>query len=445
MEPKLQSPELLLPAGNLEKLKIGLLYGGDAFYMGYAPFSLRANTNAFSKDDLLEGVNLIRKAGKTFYLTLNIYPRSEKIDFVRKHIDFVRKEIKPDALIVSDPGVFDMVREYYPSAIIHMSVQSNILNYRAVNFWKKQGASRIILPRELTLKDIKDIHEKVPGMELEFFVHGAICMAYSGRCLLSNYMTGRDSNQGACSHSCRWKYKVLSKQEKEKLENSKQEKDYIFEGEDKEYYLEEEKRKGEFYKIEEDEKGTYFMNSKDNCMLPYLKDLVDAGICSFKIEGRNKSEYYLATVAKVYRKVIDDMMEGKDFDTNLMDEIYKVANRGFIPGYLFGFPGGFQDIYYESSSPKQNCKFIGMITGKKGEDLYEISIRNRLDRGEEVEIFTPKEQFFIKVEKMFDLDGNPVEAVHGGAGNKILKLKKGLEYGGMLRSTAKRTSEQQKL
>ncbi len=430
----MQTPELLLPAGNLEKLKIGVLYGGDAFYMGYTPFSLRANTNGFNKDDLLEGVDLIRKSKKTFYLVMNLYPRSEKIDFVKKHIEFVRKELKPDAIIISDSGVFDMVREYYPEAVIHMSVQSNILNYRAVNFWKKQGASRIILPRELTLKDIININENVPDIELEFFVHGAICMAYSGRCLLSNYMTGRDSNQGACSHSCRWKYKVLTKEEKEQLEKSKQEIQDFPELKEEKYYLEEEKRPGEFYGVQEDEKGTYFMNSKDNCLLPYLKDLVNAGICSFKIEGRNKSEYYLASIAKIYRKAIDNMVAGKDFDVNLMEEVYKVANRGFIPGYLFGFPGSFQDIYYESSSPMQKCKFIGMVERKKKDDLYEVSIRNRLNRGEEVEIFTPDEQFVLKVEKMFDLEGEEVDSVHGGAGNKILKLKEGVGYGSMLRS-----------
>lgn len=431
-------PELLLPAGNLAKLKIGLMYGGDAFYLGFSPFSLRCNDNGFTKEDLLEGIKLIRDAGKRFYMTMNIYPRSEKIEAIKKHLAFVRKEIKPDALLVADPGVFEMVREYYPEAVIHMSVQANILNYRGVDFWRKQGASRIILPRELTLKDIRQIHEKVPNIELEFFVHGAICMAYSGRCMLSNYMTGRDSNQGACSHSCRWQYKVLDEKGVQKREAE------LKVGQTANYYLEEEKRPGKFYKVEEDDHGTYFMNSKDNCLLPYLKDLSDAGICSFKVEGRNKTEYYLATVAKVYRKAIDDLMAGKKFDKSLLREVAKSANRGFIPGYLFGFPKD-GDIDFQSTHPIQTHKFVGIVMGGvnarshagianlvKG-DLYEVAVRNRFDKGQKVEVMTPYKQFTMKVEEMFDLEGNEVTAVHGGAGNRLFKLKKGLPVGAMLR------------
>lgn len=401
----LQRPELLLPAGNLEKLKIGLMYGGDAFYLGFSPFSLRANKDGFTKEDLLTGIKLIRKAGKPFYMTMNLYPRSEKMEVLKKHIAFVRKEVKPDAIIVADPGVFELIKEYYPEAVLHMSVQANVLNHRAVDFWRKQGASRIILPRELTLKDIKDIHKNVPDIELEFFVHGAICMAYSGRCLLSNYMTGRDSNQGACSHSCRWKYKV---------------------------YLEEEKRPGEFYPVEEDDHGTYFMNSKDNCLLPYLKDLAEAGICSFKVEGRNKTEYYLSTVAKAYRQAIDDMIAGKPFNKQLLFEVYKTANRGFIPGYLFGFPSD-NDIYYEDNASIQTHKFIGMIVDRKPGGLYEVSVRNRLDKGQEVEIMTPDKQFTQKVMDLFDMEGGELAAVHGGAGSRLFKLKAGLPVGTMLR------------
>lgn len=440
--------ELLLPAGNLSKLKIGLQYGGDAFFLGFSPFSLRCTDNGFTKEDLLEGVKLIRDAGKQFYVTMNIYPRSEKMEAIKKHLDFVRKEVKPDALLVADPGVFELVREYYPEAVIHMSVQANILNYRGVDFWRKQGASRVILPRELTLKDIKDIHEKVPGIELEFFVHGAICMAYSGRCLLSNYMTGRDSNQGACSHSCRWKYNVLDekgvqKREEELASGEKtwtgmEQKSQTAIGEirSKEMYLEETKRPGKFYKVEEDNHGTYFMNSKDNCLLPYLKDLAEAGICSFKVEGRNKTEYYLSTVAKTYRQAIDDLVAGKAFNDKLLEEIAKTASRGFIPGYLFGYPDD-NDINQERSSSMQDWKFVGIVMNVaeiKGEgDYYEISVRNRLDKGREIEVMTPDDQFTVKADEMFDLNGEEVSAIHGGAGNRVLKLKKGVPLGAMLR------------
>ncbi len=433
----------------MEKLKVGLQYDGDAFFLGFTPFSLRANDNGFTKEDLLEGVSLIRKAGKTFYLTMNLFPRAEKIDILKKQIEFVRKELKPDAIIVADPGLFEMLKEYYPEAVLHMSVQANIINYRAVDFWRKQGASRIILPRELTLKDIKDIHKHVPNIELEFFVHGAICMAYSGRCMLSNYMTGRDSNQGACSHSCRWKYKVLDedgvkKREEElvatamgDLANPNSKVGHLAELDNKTYYLEEEKRPGKFYKIEEDSNGTYFMNSKDNCLLPYLKDLAEAGICSFKVEGRNKTEYYLATVAKAYKQAINDMMAGKDFNPQLLEEVYKTANRGFIPGYLFGYPED-NDVFYSSSAPQQTFKFVGMLMERekgnlKSDDLYEVSVRNRLNKGEEIEIMTPSEQFTMKVSEIFDMQGNEIQAVHGGAGARLLKLRKGLPFGTILR------------
>lgn len=436
----MQRPELLLPAGNLEKLKVGIEYGGDAFYMGFSPFSLRCTDNGFNKDDFVEGVRLIREAGKTFYVTLNLYPRTGKFGPLKKHIAFLRKHAKPDGIIVADPGLFELLKENYPEVPLHMSVQANVLNYMAVDFWRKQGASRIILPRELMLKEIKEIHQKVPGIELEFFVHGAICMAYSGRCLLSNYMTGRDSNQGACSHSCRWKYKVLDKEgvEKRKAKLKEEENNIVPAG--KEFYLEEEKRPGQFYPVEEDSQGTYFMNSKDNCLLPYLKDLVDSGICSFKVEGRNKTEYYLSTVAKVYKQAISDMTTGKKFNPELLKEVYKTANRGFIPGYIFGFPAE-NDIYYENNASIQDYKFIGMVMNRKAaglnrDDLYEVSIRNRFERGSEIEIMTPSMQFKVKIDKMFDLEGREIDVAHGGAGSKLLKLKKGIPPYSMLRIRA---------
>lgn len=417
---------MLLPAGNLQKLKVGLSYGGDAFYLGFSPFSLRCKTGGFTKEDMLEGAELIRKEGKTFYMTMNLYPRSEKIDILKKHIEFVRKEVKPDAIIVADPGLFEMLREYYPEVELHMSVQANVLNYRSVDFWRKQGATRIILPRELTLRDIKEIHEMVPNIELEFFVHGAICMAYSGRCMLSNYMTGRDSNQGACSHSCRWKYKVL---DEKGVEDRKEEL------KEKKFYLEEEKRPGEFYPVVEDDNGTYFMNSKDNCLLPYLKELCEAGICSFKVEGRNKSEYYLSTVARTYRRAIEDMMASKDFDPSLMEEVRKTASRGFIPGYLFGFPGDVSDIYYDDNAPIQTHQFIGMVKApaQGATDLYEVDIRGRLEKGQEVEVMSPAEQFVMKIEDMFDLERRALDVAHPGAGSKILRLKEGLPVYSILR------------
>lgn len=400
----MQKPELLVPAGNLEKLKIGLQYGADAFYLGMPSFSMRSRINNFTEESLMEGVKLIRDAGKTLYVTMNIYPRGNKVEAFKKHIKFMREKVKPDALIVADPGVMELVKEHYPEAEIHVSVQANVLNSRAVEFWKKAGATRIILPRELMLSEIKEIHDAVPDMELEFFVHGAICVAYSGRCLLSAYMTGRDANQGICAHSCRWKYR-----------------------------LEEEKRPGEYMPIEEDDHGTYIMNSRDMCLLPHLKELVDAGVCSFKVEGRNKTEYYLATVTKAYRKAIDDMMEGKEFDESLLDEVMKSANRGFIPGFLFGFPGK-DNIYYEKNAPMQTHKFIGMVKERTAAGLYEVEIRNRLEKGQKVEVMTPEGEVEMEVDEMFDMEGESLDVVHGGAGEKLLKLEGDLPVGAMIRT-----------
>lgn len=394
----MKKPELLVPAGNLEKLKIGLQYGADAFYLGLPTFSMRSGGQNFTEEELMEGVKLIREAGKTLYITVNIYPRGVKVEAFKHHIEFLRDKVKPDAIILADPGVFEIVREIYPEVEVHISVQANVCNWRGVDFWKKQGVSRVILPRELMMNEIKEIHEKVPDMELEFFVHGAICVAYSGRCLLSAYMTGRDANQGQCAHSCRWKYR-----------------------------LEEEKRPGEYMPIEEDEHGTHIMNSRDMCLLPYLKELEEAGICSFKVEGRNKTEHYLATVTKAYRKAIDD-----GFDENLMDEVQKTANRGFIPGFLKGFPGE-GNIYYEKNAPISTHKFIGIIREVLDEGKYRVEIRNKLEKGEEVEIMTPGDQFMVKIEEMFDMENEPVDAVHGGAGDKILTLKEGLVEGSILR------------
>jgi len=405
----MKRPELIAPAGNLEKLKIGVQYGADAFYLGLPVFSMRSRINNFTKESLMEGVKLIREAGKKFYVTCNVYPRGNKVDAFKHHFAYLRDQVKPDGIILADMGVLDIVKEVYPEAKIHVSVQANVLNYRAAKFWYENGAKRIVLPRELSLDEIKKIHDEMPDLELEFFVHGAICVSYSGRCLLSTYMTGRDANQGMCAHSCRWKYKVGQ--------------------------LEEEKRPGQFMPIEEDEHGTYIMNSRDMCLLPFLKDIVEAGITSFKIEGRNKTEHYLASIVKTYRQAIEDMMAGKEFDEELMLQVQKTANRGYIPGFLKGFPSD-DNIYYEKNVPFATRKFVGIVKKAKvnGEkDLYEVEVRNRFEKGEEVEVMTPKDELRMIVEEIYDLEGEPVESVHGGAGNKLFRLKAGLEEGTILR------------
>ncbi|MBT3864762.1 U32 family peptidase [Candidatus Peregrinibacteria bacterium] len=405
------APELLVPAGDLDKLKFAFEYGADAVYMGLPSFSMRSRTNEFDEKSFMEGVDLVRKLGKKFYITENIFTRNNKVEAFKKHLAYVRDEVKPDAIILADPGILELVREVYPEACVHLSVQANCLNYKAVEFWQKQGVSRVILPRELMLQEIAEIHEKVPSMELEYFVHGAICMAYSGRCLISNYLTGRDSNQGICAQSCRWKYKM---------------------------YLEEELRPGEFMPVEEDEHGTYIMNSKDNCQIEYLRDLQEAGVCSFKVEGRNKTVYYLGSVTKAYRRAIDDMVAGRDFDPSLREELDKIANRGYVPGFLKGFPGSSQ-INLESPASKADHYFVGVVREADvlgQDDLYRVEVRNRVEVGDEIEVVEPGcEEMFkkVKIEEMIGLDKESVDVAHGGAKDIYFRLGKGLKVGGLLR------------
>lgn len=438
-------PKLLLPAGNLEKLKFAVEYGADAVYMGIPSFSMRSRENDFDEKSFLEGVKFVRgwnkKAEKNLklkasgknkkdansadmrqvkiYVTVNIYPKNNKIEVFKKHLQFLKEKVKPDALIIADPGVIQTAKEVYPKAILHLSVQANALNYKAVEFWKKQGISRVILPRELMLEEIAEIHKKVPDIELEAFVHGAICVAYSGRCLLSAYMTGRDANQGICAHSCRWKYNLRK-------------------GFD-EFYLEEDQRKGEFLPIEEHDEGTYIMNSRDNCAIEYLKDLWKAGVTSFKIEGRNKTVYYLAVVAKVYRKAIDDMVAGRKFDRKFLDELNKIGNRGYIPGFLKGFPGKANIKYDGNISSDSDFKFVGIIKEVKcfgEEDLYKLEARNRFEVGDEVEVIMPlpAKNFSVKVKEILNFRREPVKVAHGGDKDVYVRLKKGISVMAVLRN-----------
>jgi len=415
---KVLAPELLAPAGDLNKLKYAFAYGADAVYMGLPAFCMRSRENEFDNKSFEEGAEYARKLGKKFYVTVNIYPRNNKIESFKKHFAYLRDVIKPSALIIADPGLIDMAKEIYPEAVLHLSVQANALNYKTVEFWAAQGVSRVILPRELMLSEIAEIHKKVPSMELETFVHGAICMAYSGRCLISNYMTGRDSNQGICAHSCRWKYKM---------------------------YIEEEMRPGKYLPIEEDDHGSYIMNSHDNCQIEYLRDLMEAGVCSLKIEGRNKTEYYLSVVARAYRKALDDMMAGREFDRALLDEFAKISNRGYIPGFLKGFPGD-SGINLNKSGTEVECRFLGVVkeVGAFGQDdLYRIEVRNRFEVGDKAEVVSPVGlggksktggDLVCKISEILNLKKEKVDAAHGGAKDVYVRLKKGIPEMALLRS-----------
>lgn len=450
-------PELLMPAGDLEKMKFAFQYGADAVYAGVPVFSLRARENKFNIETVKEAVEYARSLNKTIYLTLNIYPHNHKIPALQKAIRPLA-DLKPDAFIIADPGVIMMVQEIAPEIPIHLSVQQNNVNWASAKFWHKQGVERIILSREISLKEIREIHEKNPGLELEFFVHGSICMAYSGRCLLSNYMTYRDANQGTCAQSCRWNYKVLKAEPREELmakadqfpDNGSPQSRGLKQL-DKDFYLEEQERPGQFMKIEEDEHGSYIMNSRDMCLIEYLSDLRDAGICSFKVEGRNKTFYYAATVAKAYRKAIDDMVAGRPFDTSLIDELAKTSNRGFIPGFLMDNPRE-KAQEYEKRLSTQTHEFSGVIRAIHDTEpsadginptsptkLYELEVKGRLDatpdQPAKVEVMTPTDQFPAEITEFISTkDGAKISTVHPGqAWNVLIALPKDVPVGAILR------------
>ena len=360
----MKKPEVLAPAGNLEKLKFAVDFGADAVYLGGKVFNLRAKAGNFTLEEMAEGIEYAHRKGRKVYVTLNAFARNKDFKQLEAFVKEV-KELKPDAFIVSDLGVLATLKEIAPEIDIHISTQANVTNYRAVKVFKELGASRVVVARELSVEEIKEIKEKVPDVEVEVFVHGAMCMAYSGRCLLSNYLSYRNSNQGACSQSCRWKY-----------------------------YLVEEKRPGEFIPIEEDEHGTYIFNSKDLCALPLLDELVEAGVDSLKIEGRMKSSYYDAVTTSVYRRAVDLLAEDrekfKEELPHLLEELEKVSHRPYTLGFLKGGDEILQ--HYETSSYIRNYTFLAIYRNGKWE------IRNRLREGDEVELFFPDAS--VKKEKV---------------------------------------------
>ncbi len=383
----MKKPELLAPAGNLDKLKIAFIYGADAVYIGGEEFSLRAAADNFSMEEIREGVEFAHERGKKVYLTANIIPHNEDIG---EYGDFLAKAVKTgiDAIIVSDLGLFSITREIAPDLEIHISTQANNVNFESAKMWHKLGAKRVILARELSFKEIAKIRENTPcELELEAFVHGAMCISYSGRCLLSNYMTGRDSNLGACSHPCRWKY-----------------------------YLMEEKRPGEYMPVFENERGTFIYNSKDLCMIEHIDDLIKSGLSSFKIEGRVKTEYYLATVVKAYRDAIDAYFEnpgGWKFKQEWLDELLKVSHRGYTTGFYYRKPDG-NEQNYKTSSYIRNYELCGIVCGyDPDKKLLSVVQKNRFFKGAEVEFLCPDRPFINHtIEYMEDAEGNELEAAN---------------------------------
>lgn len=380
-----RKPELLIPASSLEVLKTAVTYGADAVYIGGEAFGLRAKAKNFSEEDMARGIAFAHEHGVKVYVTANILAHNDDLEEVRKY--FIRlKDIKPDALIISDPGVFTIAREELADMEIHISTQANNCNYGTYNFWHKLGAKRVVSARELSLAELKQIRENIPkDMEIETFVHGAMCISYSGRCLLSNYMVGRDANQGACTHPCRWKYSIV-----------------------------EETRPGEYYPVYENERGTYIFNSKDLCMIEHIPDLVDCGIDSLKVEGRMKTALYVATVARTYRKAIDDYFEDPEkYKANMewyKSEIGKCTYREFTTGFFYGKPSCDAQIY-DNNTYIKNYTYLGTVESIEEDKTCCFEQKNKFSVGETIEVMKPNgDNIMLKVLSICDEDGNAQES-----------------------------------
>ncbi len=418
-------PELLSPAGGLKKLKYALAYGADAVYAGIPKYSLRTRENDFREASLIEGINYAHAHGKKVYLTLNIYAHNTKIDGFLKTLDKIA-EWKPDGLIMADPGMISQTLKRLPDIPVHLSTQANATNWTTIEFWKDLGVQRIILPRELHLKEIQEIKRKVPDVDLESFVHGAICIAYSGRCLISNYMNHRDANQGTCTNSCRWDYKLgeapksLLEMESEEIPHAP---DTPHGDSGSSYYLEESDRTGVKYPVDEDESGTYMFNAKDLCAVELLEELRDAGIMSVKIEGRTKSEYYAAMSARAYRKALNLLAEGKPFDPSILGDLMALSNREYTTGFYTRNPKEFGQNYHESRSKERIKKPIGMECQWDSENgLLWFDIKNRLKTDTTVTIYTPTKDYQIDVKEVVDKKYKRTDVIHGGAGRGAIPL-----------------------
>ena len=377
-------PELLVPASSLEVLKVAVMYGADAVYIGGEMYGLRAKAKNFSMEDMAEGIRFAHEHGKRVFVTANITAHNRDLEGVRKYFRELHK-IGPDALIISDPGVFTIAREVCPEIEVHISTQSNNVNYETYLFWQRLGAKRVVSARELSIKEIAEIRANIPDdLEIETFVHGAMCISYSGRCLLSNYFTGRDANLGACTHPCRWKY-----------------------------YIMEENRPGEFLPVEENERGTYIFHSKELCLIEHIPDLVQAGIDSFKIEGRMKTALYVADVARTYRQAIDDYFDSPElYAANLdhyRDEISKCTYRQFTTGFFYG-PTTHESQIYDNNTYVKKYTYLGLAGSSDEQGFVKMEQRNKFAVGDQVEIMKPSgENVLVTVEKMKDEDGRFIE------------------------------------
>jgi len=384
------SPELLCPAGTLKAMRYAFAYGADAVYAGQPRYSLRVRNNEFDHANLALGIAEAHAQGKRFYVVVNIAPHNAKLRTFLKDLAPV-VAMGPDALIMSDPGLIMLARGHFPEIPIHLSVQANAVNWASVKFWQQQGLSRVILSRELSLDEIEEIRRQVPTMELEVFVHGALCMAYSGRCLLSGYINHRDPNQGTCTNACRWKYQAHEGQANELGQIVRTCTPTLGEGAstDRLFLLEDGSRPGELMEASEDEHGTYIMNSKDLRAVQHVPRLVQMGVHSLKIEGRTKSHFYVARTAQVYRHAIDDAVAGKPFDPQLFTELESLANRGYTEGFLRRHVHDEYQNYQSGNSRAERQQFVGEFTGDWRGELAQVRVKNRFAIGDQLELMTP--------------------------------------------------------
>lgn len=404
----MRKAELLIPASNLEVLKVAVKYGADAVYIGGEAFGLRAKAKNFSMEEMEEGIKFAHNHGKKVYVTANILAHNYDLEGAKKYFEELGK-IGPDALIISDPGLFTIAKEVLPEMEIHISTQANNTNYETYKFWYKLGAKRVVSARELSLNEIKEIREHIPDdMEIETFMHGAMCISYSGRCLLSAFMAGRDANKGACTHPCRWKYYVM-----------------------------EESRPGEYMPVYENERGTYIFNSKDLCMIEHIPEMLNAGIDSLKIEGRMKTALYVATVTRTYRMAIDDYLKDEEYYKSRIDfykeEIAKCTYRQYTTGFFFGKPNEETQIYDSNTYIKEYI-YLGMIEKVCEDGLYMIEQRNKFLVGDEIEIMKVNgENLKLKVEAMYDEEMNPIDSCPHPKKKVFLKLDAKLDLYDILR------------
>ena len=438
--PKLFTPELLAPAGSLAMMRTAYAFGADAVYAGQPRYSLRVRNNDFGDVETLGGaIGEAHAGGKLFYVVSNVLPHNPK---VRTYLADMAPVValKPDALIMADPGLIMMVRETWPEMPVHLSVQANTVNFAAVRFWKQLGVTRIILSRELSLDEVAEIRQECPDVELEVFVHGALCIAYSGRCLLSGYFNHRDPNQGTCTNSCRWDYKVKAGEEdaggdvhacgSTGIVNVTGVAGTAPAPQSKVWLLEEQERPGELMPIEEDEHGTYIMNSKDLRAIEHVQRLTEIGINSLKIEGRTKSPYYVARTAQVYRRAIDDAMAGRPFDPTLLGELEGLANRGYTDGFYQRHHEHEMQNYLRGHSESGRSLYVGdVVAWDAARELVEVDVKNRFSVGDRIEVIHPSGNFEVALERMEKLDGTPVSVAPGNGHRVWIPLNRTLAEG----------------